>query len=67
MVTGDMENFGYKEETEFFSKNDYSDLKAFIEERGGSLRTSVTSKTDYLICNNQSEETVKLKKARQLD
>ena len=66
VVTGDMESFGYKEETEFFSKNDYSDLKAFIEERGGFLRTSVTSKTDYLICNNQSEETVKLKKAREL-
>ena len=51
---------------EYTGAKDMSDLKAYIEKRGGHLRSAVSSKTDYLICNNQSEETVKLKKAKEL-
>ena len=50
VVTGDMKNFVYKDEEELFCTNDYSDLKAFIEERGGFLQSAISSGTDYLIC-----------------
>ena len=64
VATGELENFG--DYDEYTYAKDMSDLKAFIEKRGGFLRSAVSSKTDYLICNDQTEETVKLKKAREL-
>lgn len=61
--TGDLENFG--SEGNGFS-NDYSDLKAYIEERGGFLRSAVSSNTDYVICNDINSDTAKSKEARRL-
>lgn len=67
VVTGDMENFGtlgtYDGVT---AVTDRSDLKAFIEAHGGYLRSAVSSKTDYLICNDPNSESQKSKQAREL-
>ena len=63
--SGDLAGFGkYNEYTGIY---DLSDLKAYIEERGGFYRTAVSSKTDYLICNDPSRETTKVKKAKDLN
>ena len=43
-----------------------SDLKAYIEKLGGFLRSAVSSKTDYLICNDPDSESVKSIKAKEL-
>lgn len=43
-----------------------SDLKEYIEDRGGFLRSAVSSNTDYLICNDPNSDSVKSKKAREL-
>lgn len=64
VVTGDTRRFGGH--NEYTGAVDRSELKKFIELRGGFLRSSVSSKTDYLICNNPSENTIKLKKAEEL-
>lgn len=42
-------------------------LKAFIEERGGKVTGSVTSKTDYLINNDTESSSSKNKKAKELN
>ena len=39
-------------------------MKAYIEERGGKVTGSVTSKTDYLINNDSTSGSSKNKKAR---
>ena len=44
-----------------------SELKAFIEERGGKVTGSVTKKTDYLINNDTESTSSKNKKARELE
>ncbi len=42
-------------------------LKAYIEQRGGKVTGSVTSKTDYLINNDVTSNSSKNKKARELE
>ena len=64
VATGDFRNFGYCDI--YTGAKDMSDLKAYIEERGGFLRSAVSSKTDYLICNDPNSETAKSKKAKEL-
>ena len=43
-----------------------SQLKGFIEQRGGKVTGSVTSKTDYLINNDTTSNSSKNKKAKEL-
>ena len=64
VVTGYMENFGIYDE--YTNARDWSDLKKFIEARGGFLRSAVSSKTDYLICNDPDSDSEKMKKAKEL-
>ena len=65
--TGDFKNFGIILGDEYsFQGKDMSDLKRYIEQRGGVFRSSVSSKTDYLICNDPDSESVKSKKAKEL-
>ena len=64
VATGIFESFGW--EDEYTGAKDLSDLKAFIEKRGGFLRSAVSGKTDYLICNDPNSNTVKSKKAKEL-
>ena len=64
VATGEMENFGWQ--NEYTGAKDWADLQEFIEARGGFLRSAVSSKTDYLICNDPEAKTVKAKKAREL-
>ena len=70
VATGEFEFFG--EYDEYTGARDLSDLKRFIEERGGSLKSSVSSKTDYLISSvplkdiKESNYTIKIKKALEL-
>ena len=62
--TGGLNYFGeYNEYTEVY---DLSDLKSYIEKRGGFYRGAVSSKTDYLICNDPNSKSVKSKKAEEL-
>ena len=64
VVTGELQHFGkYNEYTGFI---DWSDLKKFIEEQGGFLRSAVSGKTDFLICNNPDSDSEKMKKAKEL-
>ncbi len=65
VATGYFENFGYVDE--YTGAHDLSDLKEYIEQRGGHLRSAVSSKTDYLICTDPNSESVKSKKAKELD
>lgn len=44
-----------------------SDLKSFIEERGGKVSASVSAKTDYLINNDAMSQSSKNKTARELN
>ena len=64
VATGWMENFGIY--NEYTNATDWSDLKAYIEARGGFLRSAVSGKTDYLICNDPDYDSVKMKKAKEL-
>ncbi len=64
VATGDFKNFGIV--NEYTGAKDMSDLKEFIEEEGGLLRSAVSSKTDYLICNDPDSQSVKSKKAKEL-
>lgn len=56
VVTGSVEKFRNRNE-----------LKAYIEERGGKVAGSVSSKTDYLINNDVTSESTKNKEARKLN
>ena len=58
VATGDMKNFGSYDI--YTGAHDWNDLKKFIESRGGFLRSAVSRKTDYLICNDTSDKTNKL-------
>jgi len=64
VATGEMDNFGWQDE--YTGAKDWSDLQEYIEARGGFLRSAVSSKTDYIICNDPSLQTSKMKKAREL-
>ena len=64
VATGYFENFG--EYDEYTGSKDMSDLKAYIEKLGGFLRSAVSSKTDYLICNDPNSNSTKSKKAKEL-
>lgn len=64
VATGELEHFGTYDE--YTGAHDFDDLKWYIEERGGHLRSAVSSKTDYLICNDPASTTVKSKKAAEL-
>ena len=62
--TGNMKNFGWTDE--YTGAHHLDDLEGFIIERGGIYRNSVSSKTDYLICNDPNSQTTKSKKAAEL-
>lgn len=64
VAMGSMERFGSV--NEYTGAVDWSDLQAFIEARGGFLRSSVSGKTDYLICNDPDLDTAKAVKASEL-
>ena len=67
VATGYFEHFGETFGNEFvFYGKDMSDLKAFIEERGGIYRSAVSFKTDYLICNDPDSDSAKSRKAKEL-
>lgn len=53
VITGSVEHFANRNE-----------MKAYIEERGGKVTGSVTSKTDYLINNDSASASSKNKKAK---
>lgn len=55
VITGSVEHFKNRDE-----------LKALIEERGGKVTNSVTSKTNYLINNDNLSNSSKNKKAKEL-
>ena len=55
VITGSVEHFKNRDE-----------LKAVIEERGGKVTNSVTSKTNYLINNDNLSNSSKNKKAKEL-
>ena len=55
VITGSVEHFANR-----------SQLKAYIEERGGKVTGSVTSKTDFLVNNDGNSTSSKNKKAREL-
>ena len=55
VVTGSVEHFANR-----------AQLKEYIEERGGKVTGSVTSKTDYLINNDTTSSSSKNKKAKDL-
>jgi DNA ligase (NAD+) len=55
VITGSVEHFKNR-----------SDLKAVIEERGGKVTSSVTTKTNYLINNDNLSNSSKNKKAKEL-
>ena len=56
VITGSVEHFANRNE-----------MKAWIEERGGKVTGSVTSKTTYLINNDTESTSSKNKKARELN
>lgn len=49
-----------------FQFKDRSELKGFIEQRGGKVASSVSAKTDYLINNDAASQSTKNKTAREL-
>ena len=51
---------------EYTGAKDMTDLKEFIEARGGFLRSAVSSNTDYLICNDPNSDSAKSRKAKEL-
>ena len=61
--TGDLKHFG---DHDYSGKKNMSDLKAFIEARGGSYRSAVSSKTDFLICNDPNSNSTKSIEAKEL-
>ena len=64
VASGEFDNFGWTDE--YTGAKDMSGLKEYIESRGGYLRAAVSSKTDYLICNDPDSDTVKCRKAKEL-
>ena len=56
VITGSVNHFANRAE-----------LKEYIEQRGGKVTGSVTSKTDYLINNDVTSNSSKNKKARELE
>ena len=62
--SGPMDRFGRF--NYYTNARDMRDLKAFIEQRGGKFRDAISSKTDYLICNEPDSDTVKVKEAKKL-
>ena len=56
VITGSVEHFANRNE-----------VKAVIEERGGKVTGSVTSKTNYLINNDTTSNSSKNKKAKELN
>lgn len=64
VATGYLNHFGIY--AEYAKGKDLDDLKRYIEERGGKLRSSVSTKTDYLICNDPASDSVKSRKAEDL-
>lgn len=55
VITGSLEHFANRNE-----------LKAYIEQRGGKVLSSVSAKTDYLINNDTASSSGKNKKAKEL-
>ena len=55
MITGSVRRYANRNE-----------LKALIEEKGGKVTGSVTSKTNYLINNDTTSSSSKNKKAKEL-
>ena len=42
-------------------------LKSIIEQKGGKVTESISSKTDYLVCNDKNSTSSKMKKAKSLN
>ena len=63
-VGDDLKNFVCRDETT--GERDWSELKEFIEDRDGILRHTVSTKTDYLICNDLDCEDKKVINAKEL-
>lgn len=61
--TGALKQFG--KYNEYIDVYDMNDLKAYIEARGGFYRSAVSSKTDYLICNDPNSNSAKSQKAKE--
>ena len=64
VVTGELKHFG--KWNPYTHSVDFNDLKWFIQNRDGFLRSAVGSKTDYLICNDLGSDSTKMKKAKEL-
>lgn len=64
VASGYLSHFGIY--AEYAQGKDLDDLKRYIEERGGKFRSSVSTKTDYLICNDPNSDSVKSQKAEDL-
>ena len=64
--SGDLPRFR-SEHNDYTGEVDRSELIDFIESHGGIYRTSVSSKTDYLICDNPNSDSDKCEKARKLE
>lgn len=64
VATGEFRYFGLTDE--YTCEKDMSDLKEYIEKRGGFYRSAVSGRTDYLICNDPNSNSVKSKKAKEL-
>lgn len=59
-VTGTLRRFGFYDHS---GAADWSDLRAYIKKRGGTLQGEVTPRTDYLICSDPSLDSAKLRRA----
>ncbi len=64
--SGDLPRFR-SEHNDYTGEIDRSELIDYIESHGGIYRTSVSSKTDYLICDNPNSDSNKCEKARELE
>ena len=42
-------------------------LSNIVEEKGGKVTSSISSKTNYLICNDKNSTSTKMKKAKELN
>lgn len=65
VASGDLPELGVSHH-EYTGAVDWSPLKKYIEERGGFLRSAVSAKTDYLICNDPNSNTKKSIAAHEL-
>lgn len=65
VASGDLPEIGVWHD-EYTGAIDWTPLKKHIEAHGGFLRSTVSSKTDYLICNDPNSTSKKCSMAREL-